>query len=71
MSHESDKKQQAGKKNNDRILLLEQQLLAMAQMEALLKWSLDRCQTIPTQKMAVISTQYQYLSEVLTGEGPS
>ena len=27
--------------------MLEQQLLAMAQMEALLKWSLDRCQTIP------------------------
>ena len=27
--------------------MLEQQLLAMAQMEALLKWSLDRCQPIP------------------------
>ena len=27
--------------------MLEQQLLAMAQMEALLKWSLDRCQATP------------------------
>ena len=27
--------------------MLEQQLLAMAQMEPLLKWSLDRCQAIP------------------------
>ena len=35
--------------------MLEQQLLAMAQMEALLKWSLDRCQPIPMtagQKLA-------------------
>ena len=47
MSYESGKKYQAGKKNTDRILLLEQQLLAMAQMETLLKWSLDRCQAIP------------------------
>ncbi|MGI2026457.1 hypothetical protein [Endozoicomonas acroporae] len=46
MTNESGKKQQAGKINTDRILLLEQQLLAMAQMEALLKWSLDRCQAI-------------------------
>ena len=58
MSHESDKKQQIGKKNNDRILLLEQQLLAMAQMEALLKWSLDRCQTIQKQKMVAMGSQY-------------
>ena len=37
------------------MLLLEQQLLAMAQIEALLKWSLDRCQAIPMtagQKLA-------------------
>ncbi|MGO0307355.1 hypothetical protein ACTL6P_12235 [Endozoicomonas acroporae] len=46
MTNESGKKQQAGEKNTDRILLLDQQLLAMAQMEALLKWSLDRCQAI-------------------------
>ena len=35
--------------------MLEQQLLAMAQIEALLKWSLDRCQPIPMtagQKLA-------------------
>ena len=35
--------------------MLEQQLLAMAQMEAPLKWSLDRCQPIPMtagQKLA-------------------
>lgn len=47
MSIESGKKHHAGEKNADRILLLEQQLLAMAQMETLLKWSLDRCQAIP------------------------
>lgn len=52
MSHEPDKelqpnkKHQAGKKNKDRLLLLEQQLRSMAQMEALLKWSLDRCQAV-------------------------
>lgn len=47
MSHESGKKHHEVRKNTDRILLLEQQLLAMAQMEALLKWSLDRCQAVP------------------------
>ncbi len=46
MSHESGKKQHEARKNTDRLLLLEQQLLAMAQMEALLKWSLDRCQAV-------------------------
>ena len=46
MSYESGKAS-GREKNTDRTQLLEHQLLAMTQMETLLKWSLDRCQAIP------------------------
>ncbi|KEI70749.1 hypothetical protein [Endozoicomonas elysicola] len=40
-------KSQAGSKNKDRLQLLEQQLENMAQMEALLLWSYERCRVLP------------------------